>query len=505
MKIAYFLDSTDVLGGAGNVLLEQAKLMNEFHDVMVIIPCNEKKELNQEYLQRCQKAHVKYTSLAYTTAFNIQYIDYVKAVDASYEIKKFAVQEQVDFFHSVQLNIGAELAARELKIPHLMNIYQLRKEEFVLTCLDIFPRYHSCDSWLYGNIWKKYLGIKTCCIRPSAPLSYIQKKMRRKRSNLKILMLGSFEKRKNQMTAIQAVEKCNNSGLSIELTIAGSDHTQFAQECKDYVEEKGLYPKIHIIGFQSDIVLLLKENDGFLCASTDESFPSSIVEAMTYGLTIISTPVAGVPELLKDRINAYISKGYETDDIVECIVRWAADYNNPVIENIHKQAELVWKENFSPDIVRKKLDSYYAYILEDYQKCPEKMSNSLISDQDIRMTQQLLKQNGIKEPDILSRIYYYTCLTVLLHSGDAYIWGAGKYGKFAKQIIEVLFPKIKVKAYIDSMKTGEYCGIPVFRPDQVKMESVSYIFIGFGNGRKAVIDYLDKMGFVYNKDVWILP
>lgn len=505
MKIAYFLDSTDVLGGAGNVLLEQAKIMSSLHDVIIIIPYNDKKELNREYLRRCQKAHIRYVGLVYTTAYNIQYIDYIKAVVASNEIKKFALQEQIEFFHSVQLNIGVELAARELKIPHLMNIYSLRKEEFVLKCMNIFPQYHSCDSEFYCDLWKRNLGVVSCCIRPAAILESIFKHEKKKKDTLNLLMLGGLYEHKRQITAIHAVEYCNRNNYNLRLTIAGDSDTEYGKKCIEYINRNHLNEKISIIGFCSDIETLLLNHDGLLCVSERESFPSSIVEAMTYDLTIISTPVAGVPELLKNRINAYISKGYGVDDIVECIVRWVADYNNSAIENIHKQAETLWKENFSIDIVRKKLDDYYTYILEDYQKCSQKMISGLISDKDIRMTQRVLEQIGIKESYILSRVYYYTCLTALLHPGDAYIWGAGRCGKVAKQIIEILFPEIKVKAYIDSIKTGEYCEIPVFHPDQISAGSAVYIFIGFMAGKEEVIDYLDKKGFEYNKDVWILP
>ena len=79
MKIAYFLDATSVIGGAGNVLLEQAKIMSSLHEIVIVIPLDRWGKMNPEYMHRCKKADIRYVGLVYTTSFCIQYIDIVKA------------------------------------------------------------------------------------------------------------------------------------------------------------------------------------------------------------------------------------------------------------------------------------------------------------------------------------------------------------------------------------------------------------------------------------------
>ena len=79
MKIAYFLDATSVIGGAGNVLLEQAKIMSSLHEIVIVIPLDRWGKMNPEYMHRCKKADIRYVGLVYTTTFCIQYIDIVKA------------------------------------------------------------------------------------------------------------------------------------------------------------------------------------------------------------------------------------------------------------------------------------------------------------------------------------------------------------------------------------------------------------------------------------------
>ncbi len=153
-------------------------------------------------------------------------------------------------------------------------------------------------------------------------------------------MLGSVCERKNQMTAIRAVEYCHTRGRRVMLTIAEGDGSVYAQECRRYILEKGLSEFIHIAGFHSDISPLLRENDCYLCASTDESFPGSIVEALTYDLTIISTPVAGVPELLSDKYNLYI---------------YARDMRRQMLQRVFRNVLLIMKMAISGRFMKMRL------------------------------------------------------------------------------------------------------------------------------------------------------
>ncbi|HCT92617.1 MAG TPA: hypothetical protein DF613_14745 [Lachnospiraceae bacterium] len=502
MKIAYFLDIPIGLGGAGNVLLEQAKLINSVHDVLVLIPCNADGVMNPEYRHRCERACLNYQGMCYPTAYAIQNIDMIQVWQAVEKIREMARREKVDFFHSVQLNIAAELASRELHIPHLMNIYQIEPSEFLFARMDIFPRYHSCDSHLFCRVWKDNLGVMTRCIRPSAPLAAIRHKERRAGGALKILMLGGICGHKNQLCAIRAVHRCREKGLPVFLTIAGSADRAYEEKCRAYVAAHGLEEAVRILGFQSNVAPLLEEHDCFLCASVNESFPSSIVEAMTYGLTVISTPVAGVPELLVDGINAFISQGYGAEDMADSIAACFCAYGE---DRIHKQAAELWGEHFAPEVVRRQLNEYYGEILQDYPPSPGKTAGKRVTEQDIQEICKRLWDRGIRENYVLSRCYYYACLSRILEPGEAWIWGAGNFGRYAKEIAEAVFPQIHIAAFVDGRKTGEYLGLPVYTPESVGPGAVKYMFISFARGREAAMDVLEGKGFVRNRDALTLP
>lgn len=82
-KIAYFLDIPKGLGGAGNLLLQQASLMAGLYDVIVVIPVDGEGNCNDEYVRRCKINNLPYIGIQYETAHNFYLIDFTGGVNLS--------------------------------------------------------------------------------------------------------------------------------------------------------------------------------------------------------------------------------------------------------------------------------------------------------------------------------------------------------------------------------------------------------------------------------------
>ncbi len=502
MRIAYFLDSTGVLGGAGNLLIQQANLMSEMHDVFVIIPCDARGRYNLEYENRCRKLNLKTEILEYTTSYNFYDVDLLRSLECIKKIREMSIYHKIDFFHSVQLNVAAELVSRELGIPHLMSIYQLKEDEFKLYAGDIFAHYHLCDSELYSRRWRKCLNVESRCIRPIAPADRIVRKADYEGSELRVLMLGTVCERKNQLCAIRAVENCMKN-YDIELIIAGDYESPYGEQCRKYIKEKKLEQAIQMVGFVSDIRKLLVECDCLLCASRDESFPSSIVEALTYDLVIISTPVAGVPELFHDGVNSMLSGGYEADDIEEVLSRTFQAYQCEQIIHMQEKARELWKQNFSPNLIRKQMESYYQYIA-DKEANLERYTD--ITDIVIKTQRvdQLIEEMPEKEV-YKRRALYYSFLMPQIQGKRICIWGAGNLGKQAYHLIDGLNIGAIVEAFIDKRKEGKYLGIPIMKPEDIDHMDIEVVIIGFWSDTDEAVSFLEERGWKYNENVWKLP
>jgi len=56
--------------------------------------------------------------------------------------------------------------------------------------------------------------------------------------------------------------------------------------------------QIHFLGWQEDMVEVYKNLDIVVCTSNNEGTPVSLIEAMTFGLPIVSTDVGGIRDML---------------------------------------------------------------------------------------------------------------------------------------------------------------------------------------------------------------
>ena len=116
---------------------------------------------------------------------------------------------------------------------------------------------------------------------------------------LRFLLLGTIEHRKGQLTLLEAVRGLPQDVLDrSEFLIVGRPHdAKLAAEVRTAAEAS---PHIHFretVG-HNDALALIDEADVMLCASSDETGPLILIEAMALGKPILSTKVGVVGENL---------------------------------------------------------------------------------------------------------------------------------------------------------------------------------------------------------------
>ena len=491
MKIAYFLDIPDGLGGAGNLLLNQAALMSTTNDVLVVIPCNDKGIINLEYEKRCRRNSLKYVGMQYSTAFEFTRIRMDKLLPQGNIIIKFLRENNVDLVHSVQLNPTLEFAARTCQIPNLMSIYQIQEYQFENDYGNIYPQFHLCDSIIFSDVWKRHLNMYSRCIRPVAITDRIVVKEKRNLQSINFVMLGSVCERKNQLSAIEAINSISDE-YNIHLAIVGAEDTNYADRCRDYIKRHRLSTKVKLCGFVSEINEILSESDVILCTSTSESFPSSIVEALSYDLTVVSTPVAGVPEIFRDGFNSYISEGYSMDDIAKKITQCLNDYSSGNIEKIEGNATKTWEENFSREHVKSELSTYYAYICKHYKN--ESLSDFYYWDKRINDCLNLYPNLNSCSAFLQNNLFCLSLLEKISHMDRVLIWGAGKFGKELYEVLCCMDLKSRIIGFADKSVKGTYLGKSVIEPKKICDDDVDGVILSFRADKQEAIVYLNEKG-----------
>ena len=255
MKITYFLDFPFSVGGANKVLLLQAYIMkSRGHDVMVVIPNDKDQKHALEYDVLCREYGICAVTAQYSISTCTEGIDILSSIEQYDKIYDLIKKEGPDLVCSAQINVAVEMAARELKIPHLMNIYQTDQDSFRIKWLDVYPHYHSADSELFSEMWGKGLHIHSKCIR----VAYEKRKqvIRREKENkdlIHILSIGAFYERKNQLEIIQFILKCKNDGMQVRLVFLGNDSSAYGDICKQFVCENELEEYVKFKGFVHNV------------------------------------------------------------------------------------------------------------------------------------------------------------------------------------------------------------------------------------------------------------
>lgn len=107
---------------------------------------------------------------------------------------------------------------------------------------------------------------------------------------------------KGHKTFIEALKIVNDAGYNINGCCIGEGN--MVSEFKKYAEDLGIGEKINFIGrlhSKNEVLDRLSKSDLLVLPTYMEGLPRTIIEAMAVGLPCISTPIAGIPELLEDK------------------------------------------------------------------------------------------------------------------------------------------------------------------------------------------------------------
>lgn len=509
-RIMFFLDECIALGGATHTLLRQAILAKKAGYEIYVCRASAN-ELGKPFKILFDKYDISIKTLPYKIFSHTEEVDIEGLINGYDEVKQYIQKIHPVLLHSVQVNVVVEMVSRELKIPHIMNVYQALSAFFNISYMNVYPHYHICDSWYYAKKWEKGIGTRSTCIRtfaePGKERSAVSSELD---GIVKFICVGQIYDEKNQLSVIKAFEQAINRGVKGTLELYGNDTTPYAYKCKEYVRMHRLDECIFVNGFSSDMKSVYESSDVLICGSVRESYPNVISEALANNLIIITTPVAGVPEIIKDGENGYVTTDFSPEKICDKILQFDFDKKNQNLKKIYQNMKQTYLDNHSEKAVTSQLLEYYTWVQKDFEnytleKRPQR-KDVLDAIKPIYSEVQL-NCHYFSRPDlILQKMWYVYHIKPIVEriSTDkkAFIWGAGTYSEPVREMIEFFFKNIKITGYIDSFAEKEDLR-NIIRPEEILREDI-FIFIGTRNAQHAIMDMLKKYDKVCNRDYFVM-
>lgn len=154
-----------------------------------------------------------------------------------------------------------------------------------------------------------------------------------KKDFYRITYIGRLVEVKGVQLLIEAVSQLVNEGYSLYVEIIGDGEYRSILEQK--VKEYQLENNIKFEGVQRDISKFLENSDIFVYPSIwEEVFGISIVEAMAYEVPCIANQVGGIPEIIIDQYNGFISNSKTGKSIAEAMKKLISVYEAESIDVI---------------------------------------------------------------------------------------------------------------------------------------------------------------------------
>lgn len=140
-----------------------------------------------------------------------------------------------------------------------------------------------------------------------------------------ILFLGSLIKRKGIFELIEAINNLNMkeylTRYNVRFIIGGTGKEKESIEQK--INQYNINEYIDLVGWVDGIkkIELLKKSDLFVLPSHNEGLPVAILEAISYGLPVISTNVGSIDEAVINDYNGYLIESGDIDSLEEALIK----------------------------------------------------------------------------------------------------------------------------------------------------------------------------------------
>ena len=237
---------------------------------------------------------------------------------------------------------------------------KMRAAQFVVTCTDA-NREHLLKIEPAANVRCIYHGLNAefadLLMNPANPPEKI--------NHLRALGVGRLVAKKGFDVLVEACAILKHRGFHFETTIVG-EHGEHESELRRQIEAHGLTDQIRLTGAmeQARLYTEYQRADIFClpCRVLDngdrDGLPNVLMEAMACGLPVVTTPVSGIPEIIKDGQNGALVPPDDAEALANAIQRISSD--RMLARNLGRAGRLTVLERFDGDKTAMELAALFA-------------------------------------------------------------------------------------------------------------------------------------------------
>lgn len=225
------------------------------------------------------------------------------------------------------------------KIPIVNHIHGADFDEFYVNASEskkkkIKKIYEKCSVLIaLSEEWKERLSQIVSPSKISIIENYsilhedaVKQRLERKCNNT-VLFLGELGRRKGCYDIPEVIRKVKEDIPDVKFVLAGAGSEADEKAIKKLIDRENVSDNVEFPGWVRGDTKdkLLREADVFFLPSYNEGMPMSVLDAMGYGLPVVSTNVGGIPKIVHDGENGYCCKAGDVDVMSKSIVNLLID------------------------------------------------------------------------------------------------------------------------------------------------------------------------------------
>ncbi len=214
------------------------------------------------------------------------------------------------------------------------------------------------DSSYNGYVFHNYLKKKSEVLYNMINIDELYRKMSldEKSYNYDIVYLGRLSEPKNPIRMVGIFQDIVKYNSDVKIAIIGTGELE--KETCDEIKNRNLEKYIDFFGFISNPYKILHDSKLMIMTSLWEGTPMCVLEAMSLGVPVVSTPTDGVKVVVKDGETGILSD--KDEELVGACIN--------IIENREKQKQM---SELSKQRAREIMDieRYKNQIIKAYNDC----------------------------------------------------------------------------------------------------------------------------------------
>ncbi|WP_197528371.1 glycosyltransferase [Aeoliella mucimassa] len=174
---------------------------------------------------------------------------------------------------------------------------------------------------------------------------YLEREYEPPVSTNRLVCVGRLGEQKGHMTLLEAAAIVARTHPSFELALVGDG--ELRGEVEKSIAKHGLHEQVKLLGWADgeQVQEQLRQSTALVLASFAEGLPVVIMEALAMGRPVISTMIAGIPELVVTGKNGWLVPAGDAESLAAAIMQLLETPQDTLVQMGHQAIESVQSQH----------------------------------------------------------------------------------------------------------------------------------------------------------------